>query len=953
MLEEDGRIDEQIFNEYVALNLRYPPVFLRTHSSKSAFQILENDKIDLVITMLSVEDIDAFELCKLLKQKYPKIPVVILTPFSREISIRLQSADPNSFDYVFCWLGNADILLAIIKLIEDKMNTPWDVEKMGVQVLLLVEDSIRYYSSYLPNIYKIVFQQSKRSMSEGLNQHQQMLRMRGRPKIILATNYEEAHKIYNKYKDNILGVISDISYNKNGIKDPQAGIKLCRYILKQDEHIPFILQSSDIKNEAVAKSLNVGFIAKYSKSLSYELRNYIIKHMAFGDFVFRNPENQQEITRATDLKSLQEKILKVPDESIDYHIKRNDFYKWMNARALFQIAQLFKHITPDYFSSIDEVRTFIFDVIDRYRKIKGRGVISKFDRTTFDEYLNFSRIGDGSIGGKARGLAFADMLLKKYKLRRKYDSVIITIPRTVVLSTDIFDEFMESNKLYNIALKNNADDSILSEFIAARLPNRIHQDLYSLLSNFSKPIAVRSSSKLEDSYYQPFAGVYSTYMVQNIKNDTHLSLYNVTDAIKSVYASVYFKASKAYITATSNIIDEEKMGVILQEVCGSTYKKWFYPAISGVARSVNYYPIEPEKSDEGIANLAIGLGKYIVDGGISLRFSPKYPDKCIQLSSPETALKETQKYLYALDINNTKFQPDVDDCNNLVKLKIKDVENDPLLRHTFSTYDFQNNIIRDGINYEGKKIVTFSNILKNKLYPFSDIISELLEIGEKEMNHPIEIEFAIDLNAKKELPAIFYFLQIRPIVFNDQSLNFDIGNFKNDELIIRSDNALGNGVIRDIQDFVYVKPESFDASKNIEIAKMIEQLNEKFVKEKKYYVLCGPGRWGSSDPWLGIPVKWADISMARVIIEAGLKDYRIDPSQGTHFFQNLISFRVGYFTLNPYENKGFYDIDFLNKQAPVYENQFIRHIKFDKPINIYIDGKNNIGLILKPIKNKR
>ncbi|MFH2143186.1 MAG: PEP/pyruvate-binding domain-containing protein [Bacteroidota bacterium] len=947
MLEEDGRIDELIFNEYVSLNLRYPPVFIRASGAHEAIKKLEEQNIDLIISMLNIEDTGVFEFSNLIKKQYPKIPIVVLTPFSKEVSIKIDKGDLSSIDYVFCWLGNSDILLAIIKLIEDKMNTPVDVEQIGVQIVILVEDSIRYYSSYLPNIYKIFFQQSKRSMSEGVNEHQQNLRMRGRPKILLATNYEQAIHLYEKYKRNILGVISDISYNRNGKLDKHAGIHLCKKIISENEHMPFLLQSSDIKNEQLAKELKVGFLNKYSKTLSIELRNYIIKHLAFGDFIFRMPGTLKEINRATDLKSLQEKILKVPDESIEYHIQRNDFSKWLNARALFEIAQLFKYITPDFFKNTDEVRTFIFDIIANYRRNKGRGVIAKFEMGSFDEYLNFSRVGDGSIGGKARGLAFIDSLIKKYEIRNKYENVIVSIPRSMVLSTEIFDEFMEFNNLYKTALSNLPDEEILDAFIAARLPSRVHQALYTFLSILKNPIAVRSSSKLEDSHYQPFAGIYSTYMVPNYPSDTQKTVKILTEAIKSVYASVFFKSSKAYMAATSNVIDEEKMGIILQEVCGKKYGERHYPTMSGVARSINFYPVDPEKNTDGIVHIAFGLGKYIVDGGIALRFSPKYPQKVLQLGSTENSLRETQKYFYAINLAQNSFIPSVDDGKNLLKLSINDAIEDNSLKMVASTFDIDNNLIQDGINHEGKKIITFSPILKYNKYPIPQIIEDLLDICEKEMNNPIEIEFAVDLNPNESNNVIFNFLQIRPIVDNDQSININIESVDPLKTIVFSNSALGNGIFRDICDFIYIKPEVFDSSKTGLIAKDIERLNDYFIKEEKHYILVGPGRWGSSDPWLGIPVKWAQISMASVIVESGLENYRIDPSQGTHFFQNLTSFRVGYLTVNPYINDGFYDLEFLNKQEAVYENEYIRHLKFPEPVIVEIDGKSNKGVIYK------
>jgi CheY-like chemotaxis protein len=948
MLEEDGRIDEQIFNEYASLNLRYPPTFVQTDNAEDAFRILQDGNIDLVISMLSLKGTDVFALAKKIKAKYENIPIVVLTYFSREVSLRLEGEDLSAIDYVFCWLGDASLILAIIKLIEDKMNADYDIENIGVQSIILVENSIRYISSYLPNIYRIVLLQSLDFQREALNEHQRMLKMRGRPKILLANNFNDALDLYKKYKYNVLGVISDISYKRDNVTDENAGIELCKVVMADDDKVPFLIQSSSLTHKKAAEELGAGFINKYSKSLSLELRNFIIQNLAFGPFVFRNPDTLEPIAIATDLQSLQQKLLTIPDNTLEYHASRNHFSKWLNARALFPVAQMFKYIRKEDFDTMDEMRRFLYVAISSFRLGKGRGVIAKFDKTSFDEYQIFSRIGEGSIGGKARGLAFINRIIKNNKLFNKFPDVLITIPRTVVLSTDIFDEFMDQNNLYSIALSDLTDDEILNRFINAELPGHVYQDFYAFLSvsrNF--PIAVRSSSKLEDSHYQPFAGIYSTYMIPRLP-DNKLMVKMLSDAIKEVYASVYYKVSKAYMTATANVIDEEKMGIILQEVCGTRHGEIYYPTLSGVARSINYYPIGSERAEDGIVNVAFGLGKLIVEGGLSLRFSPKHPKKILQLSSPEAALRDTQKEFYALDLNINSFVPSTDDGVNILKIDIKDMNNDVAMKYIASTYDRNNNVLRDGIIHQGKRVITFSNILQHKTFPLAEILNTLLEIGQEEMNNPIEIEFAANLETPAGIPKIFNFLQIRPIVHTEEAHSINLDHIKTEETIVYSEAALGNGVFKGIHDLVYVKPESFNAANNKSVAIHIEKINATFVKQGKGYVLIGPGRWGSTDSWLGIPVKWPQISGARIIIESGLKNYRIDPSQGTHFFQNLTSFRVGYFTLNPYINEGYYNVDFLNKLGVIYEDTYIRHVKFEKPLEIMIDGKTHKGVILKP-----
>ncbi|HPD24362.1 MAG TPA: PEP/pyruvate-binding domain-containing protein [Bacteroidales bacterium] len=951
MLEEDGRIDEQIFKEYMTLGLRYPPMFIRVDSAEAAFHRLKAKDIDLVITMLNIPNANAFELSKKIKSKYKKIPIVILTPFSREISQRIEREDLSAIDYVFCWLGNPDIMLAIIKLIEDKMNANHDILEMGVQTVILVEDSIRYYSSILPTLYKIFFIQSQRAAIEGANEFQQNLRMRGRPKILLATNYNQAVSLYNKYKENVLGVISDVRYKINRHTDKHAGVKLCNYLKEQDVHLPLLLLSSEGENKELASEIGVDFLGKYTKNFSYELRNFIIKNFHLGSFHFYCPVKQKVIGTASSLKSFQELILKISPECLEYHVKRNHITKWFNSRSLFSLARKFKYLTVDDFNTIEDIRQFIYMAISQYRLNSGRGVITKFEQNTFDNYSIFTRIGDGYIGGKARGLAFSDLLIKKYRLRKKYPGITITIPRTTILCTDIFDEFMESNNLYEVGLSNLSNEEILRRFVEVRLPNRIFSSLYSFISLTNNPIAVRSSSRLEDSHYQPFAGVYSTYMVPNAGDDKHLTIKILTEAIKSVYASVFFKDSKAYMTATSNVIDEEKMGVVLQDVCGTAYGDRFYPTFSGVARSINFYPIAPEKAEEGIVNVALGLGKHIVDGEKSLRFSPRHPERIIQLSSPEMAMRDTQKTFYALKLDPHLFTPSISENINMIKLPIEEAHKDGTLKYIGSTYDFQNNIIKDNVNYDGIKLVTFAKILKYNTFPLCDILNEFMEIGKKEMNNHIEIEFAVNFPKNPNEDIVFSLLQIRPIIETDQNVTVDIDKVNLSRTILFSESVLGNGIYGGIRDIIYIKPETFNSLNNPKMVDIIDGLNRKFIKEEKNYILIGPGRWGSSDYALGIPVKWSNISMARVIVESGLANYRIDPSQGTHFFHNLTSFRVAYFTINPYINDGYYDVDFLNSIPAVYEDEFLRHVKFAEELLIEVDGRLSRGVVHKPKNN--
>ena len=946
MLEDDGRVDEQIFNEYTSLSLRYPPRFTQVTTEEEALNELKNRNFELIICMPNMDNRDIFAAASEIKVHYPNIPIVVLTPFSKEVSKRIANEDLSAIDYVFSWLGNSELLLAIIKLIEDKMNAPDDTASVGVQIILLVEDSIRFYSSALPHLYKFVLEQSQMFAKEALNDHQRTLRMRGRPKIKLARNYEEAVRIFDQYRDNMLGIISDMSFMHNGVKDPYAGYKFGQYVRKTGLIIPFVLESSEASNHIYAKELNASFINKNSKSYPQDLKKKIMQRFGFGDFVILNPHTKEEIMRIKDLKDLQKKVFQIPDDSLVYHLSRNHFSRFFYSRAMFPPAEVLKHVDVSDYKDMDEARKLIFDLIVQYRRMKNTGVVAVYQKDRFDEYSNFARIGDGSLGGKGRGLAFIGAMVKRYP-KLESDNFAVNIPKTVVICTDIFDEFMETNELYPVALGDADDETILRYFLRASLPSRLIEDLMAFFDVVKSPIAVRSSSLLEDSHYQPFAGIYSTYMVPKIEEKYDM-LRTVSDAIKAVYASVFYKDSKAYMTATSNLIDQEKMAIVLQEVVGSRYNDHFYPTMSGVARSLNFYPIGNEKAEDGIANIALGLGKYIVDGGQTLRFSPRHPHSILQMSTMDFALRETQTRFYALDLKNMAEAFSVDDAFNLVKLGLKDADAEGSLKYIVSTYDPYDQIIRDGYYPGGRKILSFVNILQHDVFPLADTLDQILRIGQQEMGRPVEIEFAVNMDPSDHTRATFYLLQIRPIVDNKEIMDEDLSLVKNEETILSSTSVLGHGIVGDVQDIIYVKTGAFNSSNNQLIAYEIEKMNRSFTDQEKGYVLVGPGRWGSSDSWLGIPVKWPHISNARVIVECGLENYRVDPSQGTHFFQNLTSFGVGYFTVNPFKGDGWFDEAFLNAQPAVEETEYLRHVHFDAPITIKMDGKKSLGVVLKP-----
>ena len=946
MLEDDGRIDEKIFNEYTELGMRYPPTFTQVSTTEEAADVLASTSIDLVICMPGNADNDAFTVARDVKAKFPDIPCVVLTPFSHGITRRMENEDLSIFDYVFCWLGNTNLIMSIIKLIEDKMNIEHDIAEAGVQMILLVEDSIRFYSSLLPMLYGYILAQSQHFSTEALNPHSAMLRMRGRPKVVLARTYEEAMELYDKYADNTLGVISDCRFPKDGDKDPEAGLKLLRAIRKRNEYVPLILQSSESENKAKAEAEHFHFIDKNSKAMSIDLRNVMEEHMGFGDFIFRDPKTHAEVMRVRTLKELQDNIFKIPYDSMLYHISRNHMSRWLCARAIFPVSEFLKNITWHELQDVDLHRKIIFDAIVQYRHMKNIGVVAVFDRDKFDRYAHFARIGDGSLGGKGRGLAFLDSIIKKHPEFNEREGVSVSIPKTVVLCTDVFDKFMESNNLYPIALSDASDEEILRHFLRAQLPDKYIADFFTFFEATDKPIAIRSSSLLEDSHYQPFAGIYSTYMIPNL-DDKYQMLQMLAAAIKSVYASVYYKDSKAYMTATSNVIDQEKMAVILQEVVGKQYGDKYYPNISGVLRSINYYPIGDETSEEGIASLALGLGKYIVDGGQTLRVSPYHPTQVLQTSEMETALRQTQTQFYALDMKDVGDDFKVDDGFNILKMKVKDADKDGSLNYIASTYDPYDQVIRDGIYDGGRKIISFCGVLQHGVFPLPELMQMSMKYGAESMRRPVEIEFACNIN--NDRTGEFYLLQMRPIVDSKQVLDEDLASIDDSACLLRSHNSLGHGISEDVVDVVYIKTDdNFTAANNPRIADEVERINRKFVAEGKNYVLVGPGRWGSSDYWLGIPVKWPHISAARVIVEAGLANYRVDPSQGTHFFQNLTSFGVGYFTVNTYKNDGIYQKELLDAMPAVEETQYVRHVRFDRPLRIMMDGMKQEGIILLP-----
>lgn len=936
-LEEDGRLDMRVSREYSELNLSGPPVFERVSTTREALQRAESgDRWDLVITMYNVGEVDVFDFAARMKVLSPETPVVLLTSFSREVWRQLESRDRSCMDYIFNWNGSTDLIIAIIKLLEDSMNAPVDILEGGVQAILLVEDSVRYYSTYLPLLYKLVLQQNADAILDAVNEDQQIFRKRARPKILMATNYDDAVALYGKYKENLLGVISDIGfvlhrYDKPADEKLDAGVDLCRLIRKEIPKMPILMQSSQESMRTVAESIGAGFLMKRSKTLTHDLGEYIGREFGFGDFVVTNARGR-ESARARNLQGAEEIIATIPEPQLEKLRSKNYVSRWLLARGIFKEGNALKNTT---FETTEKFREAAVRSIHSYRISQNLGVVARFDPATYNDTVWFSRFGEGSMGGKARGLAFLNQILDKHKLYHKWEDVHVMVPRTLVIATEYFDRFILENGLQYVINSDIQDSEILSEFVSSNLPMELTEALRSFIRVVRTPLAVRSSSKLEDSYYQPFAGVYSTYMIPAVENeDQQLRL--LSKAIKSVYASVYFAPSRGYITATGNVISEEKMAIIIQEICGSEQDGCFFPTLSGVARSVNFYPIGHERAEEGIAKIAYGLGKAVVDGEQVLRFSPEYPKHVLQTSTPDLAMRDTQQVMYALDLQPERFKTSLDDAVNLSRIPITECGRFPSFSKVVSTYDFENQRMVDSPIPEGPKVVSFAHILRYNTFPLAPIVKELLEVCTAEMKSSVEIEFAAEPST-----GIFNALQIRPISSDSLKADVDWRSIDTEGAFVNSSSALGTGWVEGIQDIIYLKADVFDKMKTREMAAQLRELNARMRAEGRQYILIGYGRWGSSIPTLGVPVVWSDISETKVLVECSLPDFRVDPSQGTHFFQNLTSFNAGYVNVDPYTRQGdSLDLSVLDALPAQEETSWMRLVHLEKPISACVDGRS-------------
>jgi CheY-like chemotaxis protein len=948
LFEEDGRFDELISNEYHDLNLSHSPDITRVSSGKEAIALAKEERrFDLILTTMHVEDMTAVRLAQQAREAGVQIPIVLLAYDSKELKDLKAHDYTSAFDRVFVWQGDFRLVLSIIKHLEDRMNVDHDTRLVGIQSILFIEDNIQHCSTLLPLLYTELLNQSQRLISEGINLSHKVLRTVARPKILHCQNYEEAWNYFETYKEHILGVISDIDFPREGKPDHGAGLRFAKAVRSETPEMPIMLQSLTLDYELEAKQLGVAFVPKNSPNLTLKLRQFMSEYFSFGDFIFRTPDGH-EVGRASDLKGLREMLQEAPEESIRFHAERNHFSNWLKARTEFWLAHKVRPRKVSDFPTVEGLRNDLLSSLGAYSKLQQRGLITEFEKDAFDPETSFARIGGGSLGGKARGLGFLNTLINNYDVRRKFEGVQIAVPPAVVIGADVFDCFLDDNNLRKFALESTDDIEITKRFIAAVFPEDLLGDLAAFLHIIRQPLAVRSSSMLEDSQYHPFAGVYQTYMIPNDHPDPFVRLGQLVTTIKRVYASTFYQCAKEYFKVTDYQLEEEKMSVIIQKMVGAQHGPRFYPDFAGVAKSYNYYPVPPQKPQDGIVSVALGLGKTIVDGGVTVRFCPKYPNHLLQFFSTAEALNNNQKQFFALDMNSVPFRA-ADTRDMLVRsYSLDEAEADGTLHNLASTYSAENDALYDGTSRVGLRIVSFAPILKNKIFPLPNILELLMDMGSWGMGAPIEMEFAVNLSAPQAQLKEFALLQLRPLGLSKEMDPLEIEDVANDRLICKSSQVLGHGIHSDIYDIVYVDIENFERAKSLDAAYEVMYFNEQLVKQHKPYLLIGVGRWGSLDPWLGIPVKWDQISGARVIIEAGFKDMEVDPSQGSHFFHNITSFRISYFTVNSLTRDGYVNWEWLRSIPVVEEKKFVRHLRLSKPIVTKVDGHQNKGIILKP-----
>ena len=943
ILSQDGRLNEQFLGEFLELNLRHTPNITHVFSGQEALDhASEQQRYNLIITSIELGDMNVLRLIDELRSRGIKTPVILLAYDRRELSQFIEKNDVSTIERVFLWQGDVRILLAIVKYMEDRMNVAHDTGVVGVPAIVLVEDNIRYYSSFLPVIYTELVKHSQSLMPEGLNLSDKLMRIRARPKILLCDHYEEAWEHFSRYSDEILGIISDIQFPKDGEKCRDAGVRFAKAVRAIRPDVPIMLQSSHQENAAKAEGVGASFLLKGSPQLLHQVRRFMVESLRIGDFVFRLPDGTQ-LGRASDLKTLAHMLETVPAESLAYHGERNDFSTWLKARTEFHLAKKLRPRKVSDFATLEELRDTVVRAIAEHRKERNRGLVVDFDRSTFDATASFYRIGGGSLGGKARGIAFVNNLLNQNHIDRHFPGVSILVPTTVVIGTEVFDRFIEDNDFWAFASESEDDAEIERRFRKASFPRELRKDLKVFLDRAHYPLAVRSSSLLEDSPYHPFAGVYETYMVPNNHPSLNVRLEQLMTAVKRVYASTFSSRAKTFLDATQYRLEEEKMAVIIQKIIGTAHGNRFYPDISGAARSHNFYPTAPAKGEDGIAAVALGLGKTVEEGGSCVRFSPKYP-RHVPMSLPED-IETSQHSFYAVELTGDGRRDVVAD---LVQWGLDAAEEDGTLAQVASTYSTENDVLYDGVSRDGARVITFAPVLKHDLFPLAEILEALLEIGEKGTRGPVELEFAVNLTPTREGAREFGFLQLRPLALAQELDDVDLGSVAEATLICRSKSVLGHGHLEELKDIVVVDYHRFERKDSRHTAEIVSQLNAALQAKDRPYILIGVGRWGSREPYLGIPVTWSQVAGARVIVEAGFRDFRVTPSQGTHFFQNLISNNVGYFTVNPEETGGLLDWDWLAQLPASYEDGTVRHLRLDAPAVVKMNGKRHEGIILKP-----
>ncbi|OGU04951.1 MAG: histidine kinase [Gemmatimonadetes bacterium RBG_16_66_8] len=948
-LQEDGRLNELILGEFLELSLHHSPGLTHVSSGAEALRLARAERrFNLIITAPRPGYMDAMELAREVRAAGLDLPVVVLAFDNNERKDLAARPDLADVERVFLWQGNARILVAIVKAVEDRRNVAHDTALVGVPVILVVEDNVRYYSSFLPTIYTELISQSHRLIAEGLNLSHKLVRARARPKILLATTFEEAWALFDQYRPYLLGLISDVEFPRGGALSRDAGFELARMAREAVPDLPILLQSSRPEFASGAQAIGIPFLRKYSDTLLTDLRQFMVEQFALGDFVFRTPDGR-EVGRAVDLQGMERLLRTVPAASLAHHAERNDFSRWLTSRTEFALAHQLRPRKTEDFPSLEHLRRDLIESIAELRREQRETLIADFDRQTFDGMGGFfARIGGGSLGGKARGLAFVRYLLNYHHAEHRFPGVHIAVPPAVVIATDCFDQFLARNRLLELALSGGDDAEIVRRFLAAPLPRGVRADLRRFLERVRWPLAVRSSSLLEDSQYLPLTGVYQTYMLPNNHPDLKQRLAQLEQAIKQVYASTFSQHAKAYLRATPYRLEEEKMAVILQKVVGAERNGRYYPDFSGVARSHNAYPSPPLRAEDGVAAVALGMGRMVVENERCLTFSPRQPRRILNFSSAEDILANSQREFWGLDMNHTEGAGDAEETMRETRFPLAVAEADGALAALGSTYSKEDHAVHDGLSRPGVRLVTFAPVLKHGVFPLADILSQLLRLGSEGVNREAEIEFAVRLGGQQGESAEFGFLQVRPLVLMRQTEAGALAEVPDDQLVCRSPRVLGSGVLTELYDVVVVDAHRFDRAQSQVVAQQVARCNATLLAERRPYVLVGVGRWGSTDPWAGIPVAWNEVCGARVIVEAGFRDFRITPSQGSHFFQNLTAFQVGYFTVNAEAGEGFVDWDWVGEQRAQLELPYVRHLRFERPLVVKMGGKEGWGVIYKP-----